>query len=550
MKKLFYCLATLSLLSSADAIAQQVISVGSGAGPMAIAIDPDANLAAVANRNNNTVSIIDLSSNSARSTVTVGTTPTSVAINPRTHEAVVTNFGSDDISVIDLDTAEVIATIPVGNSPRDVAIDTDNNVAIVVNLNDGSVSLIDLSTYGDLLSTPIQVGDAPISVAYNPVNHTALVANYNSGTVSVIDLDEKLKIRDISVGSNPVEIAVSLEIARGVVVNQASNDITVLNLLDNSVVTSVSVGGKPYGADINPRTKLAAVLSNETRTVSLIYLGDGYSGDSADGLDDKEKERLNTRLATVISNVGDNPIHLAVNPSNNTALTCNLTADNITIAPLGFFNYLPFAFDTDQLRTNLTINNLGSSNANVSVELREEDGDLLASGGFQVVEHGFRQLVNVVQQLMGRPALTGSKAMLKLVSDQPISSFVSVIDNATGDPGLQAGRDTGQSKLFIHSLTNIGNYRSSLVILNLGNSSASVKLTARDEIGSVLAIKEGVAIPQNGFYFSEDILSDLGIASAVVALEIESINLSPLLAVTRVAGASRTSGFLEAVPLQ
>ena len=99
------------------------------------------------------------------------------------------------------------------------------------------------------------------------------MANYNSGTVSVIDLEEKLKIRDISVGSNPVEIAVSLEIARGVVVNQASNDITVLNLLDNSVVTSVSVGGKPYGADINPRTKLAAVLSNETRTVSLIYLG-------------------------------------------------------------------------------------------------------------------------------------------------------------------------------------------------------------------------------------------------------------------------------------
>ena len=162
MTKWFYCVAIVSLLGSVDGVAQQIISVGSGAGPMAIAIDPDANLAVVANRNNNTVSIIDLSSNSTRSTVTVGTTPTSVAINPRTHEAVVTNFGSDDISVIDLDTAEVIATIPVGNSPRDVAIDTDNNVAIVVNLNDGSVSLIDLGTYGDLLSTPIQVGDAPI----------------------------------------------------------------------------------------------------------------------------------------------------------------------------------------------------------------------------------------------------------------------------------------------------------------------------------------------------------------------------------------------------
>jgi YVTN family beta-propeller protein len=550
MKEWLHSVAVLLLLGSVDVEAQQVISIASGAGPMAAAIDPDANLAVVANRNNNTVSIIDLSSKSVRSTVAVGTTPTSVAINSRTHEAVVTNFGSDDISVIDLDTAEVIATLPVGNSPRDVAIDTNNNVAIVVNLNDGSVSLISLSTYGDLLPTPIQVGDAPISVAYNPVNHTALVANYRSGTVSVIDLAKKLKIADISVGSSPVEVAVSLEIARGVVVNQGSNDVTILNLLNNSVVTTISVGGKPYGADINPRTKLAAVLSNETRSVSLIYLGDGYAGDSADDLGEEEKERLNTKLATVISNVGDNPIHLVANPNDNTALTCNLTADNVTVTPLGFINYLPFVFDTDQLRTNLLINNLSSSNANVLLELREEDGDLLASGIFQIGEHGFRQIVNVVQQLMGRAGATGTKAMLKLLSDQPFSSFVSIIDNATNDPSLQVGRASGHSKLFINSVTNMGNFRSSLVILNLANSTATAKLTARDDIGSILAIKEGISIPQNGFYLREDILAELGVSSGVAALEIESPTLSALVAVNRVESSSRSSGFLEAVALQ
>jgi hypothetical protein len=90
-----------------------------------------------------------------------------------------------------------------------------------------------------------------------------------------------------------------------------------------------------------------------------------------------------------------------------------------------------------------------------------------------------------------------------------------------------------------------------LVLLNLGNTRAAVKLTARDnETGEVLATKEGIFIEQNGFFISDDIFAELGIENNFGPLEIESPNLQPLLGVTLVGSASHTSGFLEAVPIE
>jgi len=516
---------------------------------MASDVDPDANLAVVVDRNKNAATIIDLSNNSTKATVTVGTTPTSVAVNPRTHQAVVTNFDSDDISIIDLTLQQVIATVEVGSSPRDVAIDTDNNVAIVVNLNDNSVSLIDLRTAGELLSTPIPVGTFPIAVAYNPSNHTALVANYQDGTVSVIDLTNKVRLTNINVGTNPVDIAVGYDINRAVVANQGSGNATVLNLTDNSVVATVTVGGTPFGVGINPRTKLAAVLDNSTKSISMIYLGNGYDDD----LNIDPDPYRNTKVTTVIANAGDNPIHLAINPSNNTALLSNLTSDSLTIVPLSFYNFLPFANDTATERSNLVINNLGFLDSNVQIELRDTSGTLLATGSALVPAYGFKQISNINQVLYGTNTPTNTQGMLKLTSEQPVTSMISLIDNNSNDPGLVPGRGTGYSRLFVNSVANLSlgaGFTSELMILNLGTTTASLTLTARDQVGGVLATKPGVTIAINGFYYSQNIFADLGIIGQVGSLEINSATLSPLSAVTRVDTTSHTSGLLEAVPIQ
>src|SRR5262245_35046128 len=548
MKKLFIGAVFMGLAAICPLRAQSIL-LPIGSGPFAIELNQDATLAVVVNRNNNTVSIVNLADNIVRNTITVGTFPTSVALNPTTNQAVVTNFGSDNISVIDIGSGTVVATIAVGKpdasnpnfhfSPRDVTIDTTNNIAIVANLNGNSVSLIDLNSNSLVLAEPIQVGSNPISVAYYREKNVTLVANYQSNSVSVIDMQNKGRIRDISVGLKPVDIALNLQTKKAVVVNSDTNDISVINLdkisdvVANVVDATVTVGSRPFGAVINPNTKFAAVLSSGNKSISMVNLSD------------------NTKFTTVVTGVGDTPTHIALNPANNTALVASPTNDSIYSAQLGFVNYLPFAFDTEAFRSNLGITNIGAVEANLQIELRDKDGNVVASGATKVSAHGLKQLNNINRVLLGSDGVTNTLGSLRVMSDQPFSSFISVIDNSTNDPGLQVGRSNGFPKLLVNSATNTGAFRSRLAVVNLGNTRAVAKLTARDNAtGEVLGTKEGIFIELNGFYYTDDVFAELGVENSFGPLEIESPNLQPLIAVTLIGSANRTSGFLEAVPVE
>ena len=548
MKKLF-AVASFVWLASVSPLLAQAILLPIGSGPFAIELNQDATLAVVVNRNTNSVSIVNLADNLIRNTITVGTFPTSVAINPNTNQAVVTNYGSDNVSVIDIGSATVVATITVGKAdtsnpafrynPRDVAIDTANNIAIVANLNGNSVSLIDLNSNTLIVAEPIPVGTNPISVAYYREKNIALVANYQSNSVSVIDLKNRARIRDISVGLKPVDIALNLQTKKAVVVNSDTNDISVLDLdkasdlVSSPVDATITVGSRPFGAVINPSTNFAAVVSSGNKSISMVNLGD------------------NTKFTTVVTGIGDTPTHIALNPANNTALVASPTNDSIYSAQLGFVNYLPFALDTEAFRSNLGITNIGTAEANIQLELRDKDGNIMASGATKVSARGLKQLNNVNRVLLGADQVTNTLGSLRVMSDQPFSSFISVIDNSSNDPGLQVGRSGGFPKLLINSATNTGAFRSRLALLNLGNTRAVVKLTARsNETGEVLATKEGIFIELNGFFYSDDIFGEMGVENNFGPLEIESPNLQPLVGVTLIGSTSRTSGFLEAVPIE
>ncbi len=523
------------------------VSLPTNSGPMASDVDPDANIAVVTNRNSNSISIIDLSTNSVKTTITVGSTPTSVAINPKTRQAVVTNFGSDDISIVDLETEQVVDTIQVGNSPRDVAIDTDNNVAIVANLNDNSVSMISLDTGGDLLTTPITVGSFPISVGYNGVNHTALVANYQDGTISVIDLTKRIKVGDILVGTNPVDIAVSSDLNRAVVANYGSDSVSVIQLTDNSVVGTISAGSRPLGVAINPKTQLAAALSNGDRTISLIYLGDGYNNDVTH--DPNEIDHRNQKLPMVITGVGDNPVHLSINPNNNAAITSNISADRLSIVPLGFSAGVPFAFETAQYRSNLLLSNLGWEDATIEMELRDKDGNLLGAGLVRVPSNGFKQINNINRMLQGSSTITNTQGFIRLSCDQPFTSLLSLIDNTSNDPSTVIGSSSGHTAWKFHSLPNTATFHPELYVWNSGDTATTFNLTLRDALGATMVSKEGVSLPAKGFYFSEDIFLDLSSNAQVGSLEVRSPVLSRIIPLVLLQSSTHTGGFLQATPL-
>jgi len=111
-----------------------------------VAVTPGGTRVLVANRSDNTVSVINTATNTVIATIPVGSLPSEVAVTPGGTRAYVTNEGSGNVSVINVAGNSVITTIPVGTQPFGVAVTLGGTRAYVANFASNTVSVIDTAT--------------------------------------------------------------------------------------------------------------------------------------------------------------------------------------------------------------------------------------------------------------------------------------------------------------------------------------------------------------------------------------------------------------------
>jgi hypothetical protein len=148
---------------------------------------------------------------------------------------------------------------------------------------------------------------------------------------------------------------------------------------------------------------------------------------------------------------------------------------------------------------------------------------------------------DVNRQLLGSAGVSNREGTLRLEGDQPIIGWTSQIDNATQDSSLVVAKPSTGTKLLIPSTTNLRKFKSTLVVVNLADTSNSAQITARDNDGNTKATV-AVTIAGRGFITYTDILSSLGLQNTFGPLEINSLDNKRLLAVSRVYSNQRTGG--------
>jgi YVTN family beta-propeller protein len=318
-------LGTLSVIDGAvnTTASTSTVSLGGGAIPVNVAVNPVTNQVYVSNQGSDTVAVFDGSTNRT-ATVTVGSSSqvngTSINANPATNKIYVPNSFSNTVTVIDGSTnATTTISAGIGTDPNNLAINPVTNTIYVTNLADATVSVIDGST--DTVSAVVTVGFSSqvnrTSIALNPVTNKIYVPNSFSNTVTVIDgATNTTKTITSGIGSIPNNLAINAVTNKIYVTNLGDQTVSVIDGFSDTVSVVVNVGSSSQvnGSSIavNPATNKIYVPNSFSNTVTVI---DGSTN--------------NTN--TISTGIGTIPNNLAINPVTNTIYVTNLADATVSV---------------------------------------------------------------------------------------------------------------------------------------------------------------------------------------------------------------------------
>ena len=196
---------TLRLAASSDSVASAptlpVASIDVGKAPAGVAASDRAGTVFVAERDDDSVALVDVITRQVRVRATVGSHPFALLFDAPRQRLYALNVKSDDVSVLDTrdpNRLDVIATVKVGKAPYGAALAADGALLYVTNQHDDSVSVIDAASL-KLLRTLTGFG-YPEGVAAHA--DRVYVVNWMDDNVSVLDARSGAALGLIATGKN------------------------------------------------------------------------------------------------------------------------------------------------------------------------------------------------------------------------------------------------------------------------------------------------------------------------------------------------------------
>jgi YVTN family beta-propeller protein len=605
----------LSVFDTSNPTSADTISVGLF--PFSIVLDPNENFVYVANLNSNNVSVISTNTDTVVKTVSVGSTPLQFAfLNAPTllgvSQGLGTNSGGTALQIIGSGFVEG-ATVDFGGSggtvisfsPYSLKVSTGSHSPGTVSVNvtnpdQSSDSLPQGFTYSTgssafqiLFPSSLDTNSFRTNLGINNISEgatNAMVSLYDTGGNIVASQSYNVPSR----GLNQVNFINQSLLASGSITNttgslrvSASQPISgFASIIDNvSQDPSLEVAAKKGDSHllVPSVTNFLAFRSNlVVKNLSGFAANVNLTARDTSGSIVASRNNLtiaangsleNPDILTFLGATGKfGPLEIL---STNGALlvaTSRVFSNNPGGGTNGGFLeaqsynqtfkalFIPFVIDAPEFRTNLGLNNPGSTNARVTVLFFNKVGDLRASGTTTVLAGGLTQVNSIVRKMLSNPSkldlslvpdpgfTSNQEGYLQIVSTQPLFAWASQIDNSNNDPSLEIGQRLGFIKLLLSSSTNKGLFRSTLSLLNTQSTEANIEIVFRDTGGAVQGSRTAV-IPANGLFSEDDILTSLNLVEQFGPLEISVSNGVPVIAISQVYSTNRTSAFFEAKPV-
>lgn len=294
---------------------EEVARLSTGDGPHEVEVDPTGKLAAVSNyheEDTGSLTVVDLRDLSQQ---TITLAPHSevhgMAWLPSGGELVATSESGDALLRIDVDAGEVADAIPVeGESPHMVVVDPTGQVAWTANVGSGSVSRVDLAA-GKTVATK-ETGEGAEGIALSPDGAKLWVTNRGEGSVSVLDATTLSQITKIEVSGMPIRVEMAREGAIALVTSAVGAKITVIDAETFEIRDMVSTRGETNWSTGRFASGFFGLLpvpvgAQVSEAGDSFYVANSFGGVVLEyGLDDLELRR---RIVA-----GEEPDGMAVSP--------------------------------------------------------------------------------------------------------------------------------------------------------------------------------------------------------------------------------------------
>lgn len=334
-----------------------VPSIAVGTGPSAVAIDEADGIAVVANTGGNSISLINLATDSVTGTITVGNQPTGVAVDDMLADpvALVVNNADQTVSAVDLKTSNVATlnvSIATGASPPlpfAIGVNPLTHRAIVAYQSTNQAMVLDVSDTGGvpaLSSVQVIGGNSSLystgakpAVAIDPKLNWAVVTPGGAGIIAMVDLGVDANpsgvpngrapqvVADLAISTSVQGVGINPETHQALLTDPASGHLTTFSLLDNSVTTvALPSSGGTFS---EPGFGAAAVSSLENVGIAVSGTPSGSSAVVVD--------MENGIVLQNVNGLGTSPSAqaVAVDPVSNQAVVVDNANGTVAILSLG-----------------------------------------------------------------------------------------------------------------------------------------------------------------------------------------------------------------------
>jgi YVTN family beta-propeller protein len=223
----------------------------------------------IGNKNEDTVSFVDLASGKERARVKTERAPHEIAVSPDGRQAAVVAYGGKTVDIFDVASASLWKRIDLSPNaaPHGIVwlrkgtllIATEKSKSLtIVNPKTGQVSAV--STDQDRSHMVVATRDG----------RRAFLANGGSGTVTVIDVVTARKIKDIDVEGSPEGIALTPDGKQLWVGDLASPSVTVIDTKTFKTLAKLPTDPVAIRVAISPDGRTAATSNIGSGTISML----------------------------------------------------------------------------------------------------------------------------------------------------------------------------------------------------------------------------------------------------------------------------------------